>query len=251
MRGFLFFVSLHQTIYKMIDEVYQLSLVLLSKDSQGWVTPEEFNKVAKLAQDSIFRGYFEDENRDKNKQNRGLSNEGYANLAFIQRQRIDQFAATATLVKVGDVYPLPADLYLIEEDGIYRPSTFTVAEEVERKDLAYLNKSEMAPSELYPVYERFAKSIKIYPNIALLDNSYECRYLRKPKTPKWTYFELPDGEVKFDITNPSYQDFDLHESEFPNLVTRIVGHFGLTIREPEVVQAAEALKNEIRTSDNG
>lgn len=232
----------------MIDLVYQTVLTVLSKDNQGYVTPEEFNKISNLVQMEIFRGYFEDENRDKNKQNRGLSNEGYSNLPFHQRQRIDQFAATASLVYSAGTHILPADLYVIEEDGISLPTNGAVIEEVERKDLAFLNKSDAKPTVTYPVYERFNTYIKVYPTSVIVN--IDCRYLRTPKAPKWTYYvmALPDGSqpVMFDSTNPSFQDFELHESEFSNIVIKVLSYFGITLRESDVVQITESLKQQVK-----
>jgi len=228
----------------MIDLVYQTVLTVLSKDNQGYVTPEEFNKISNLVQMEIFRGYFEDENRDKNKQNRGLSNEGYSNLPFIQRQRIDQFAASAPLVYTSGTHVLPTNLYLIEEDGIVLPSNGAVIEEVERKDLAFLNKSDAKPTLTYPVYERFNTYIKVYPASVIVN--VDCRYLRTPKAPKWTYFVLPNNEVMFDSTNPSFQDFELHESEFSNIVIKVLSYFGITLRESDIVQITESLKQQVK-----
>jgi hypothetical protein len=110
-------------------------------------------------------------------------------------------------------------------------------------------KSELSrPSLTYPVYEGFSDNVKVYPDT--VTEGIICRYLRTPKEPKWTYFILPNGEVKFDPTNASFQDFELHESEFVNIVLKMLTHFGVAIRETEVVQVAETLKNEVKQNDN-
>lgn len=234
----------------IIDTVYQTLLTILSKDNQGYVTPLEFDRVANLVQNQIFREYFEDENRDKNKQNRGLTNRGYSNLSYNTRQRISQFAETATLELLSGVYLLPEDLYFIEDHGLALSSNGTEIEEIERNQLVYMMKSLLTqPSLLYPVYERFSDNIKVYP--ATIDEDIICRYLRTPKEPKWTYYILPNNEVKFDSTNPSFQDFELHESELINIVLKMLTYFGVSIREEEVVQIAETLKNEVKQNDNG
>lgn len=233
----------------MIDTVYQTLLTILSKDNQGYVTPTEFDRIAHLVQTQIFREYFEDENRDKIKQNRGLSNRGYSNLPFNTRQRITQFAETATITKTFGVYNLPADLYFIEDNGLSLSSNGNVVDEVERTALSFMMKSELSrPSLTYPVYEGFSDNVKVYPDT--VTEGIICRYLRTPKEPKWTYFILPNGEVKFDPTNASFQDFELHESEFVNIVLKMLTHFGVAIRETEVVQVAETLKNEVKQNDN-
>ena len=42
----------------MIDRVYKTVQTILAKERNGILTPEDFNILAKLAQDTIFRGYF-------------------------------------------------------------------------------------------------------------------------------------------------------------------------------------------------
>jgi hypothetical protein len=225
----------------MIDLVYKTVQTILAKDRNGLVTPEEFNNLSKLVQDTIFRGYFEDENKDKLRENRGLTNSGYSNLAFNERQRIDQFAATTTVSynAFEQKYELPSDLYFLEDDGVLSEDD-NVIEEVERYRRGYLKSSISAPTATYPVYERFSDYIEVSPTTITTDIS--IRYLRKPLDPKWTYTVVGGSEM-FDISNPSYQDFDLHVSEFNNLVIRILSFFSINIKDIEVTQIAETFKD--------
>ena len=235
----------------MIDLVYKTLNTLLSKDNQGYVSPTEFNVLAHNVQSEIFREYFEDENRDKNKENRGLSNKGYSNLAFNERQRIDQFAATTNIPKDSDIFTLPDDLYFIEDDGVVTGSdethAFRVIEEVEKSQINYLMRSSAKPTSLYPVYERFSNNIMVYPSTI---ENIQMRYLRTPKMPNWTYYTLPNGEPMFNSGDVSYQDFELHESEFSNITLRMLSHFGINLRERDVVQIAETLKDKMNYKDN-
>ena len=74
----------------MISEVKNVVTTLLNKDQNGYITPSEFNILANNVQNEIFRGYFEDINRDGVKQKRGMTTKGYGNLAFNERQRINK-----------------------------------------------------------------------------------------------------------------------------------------------------------------
>lgn len=236
----------------MIDTVYKLILTLLSKDRDGTVTPTEFNLIAHQVQQEIFRGYFEDFNRDKNRENKGNTNRGYANLAKNERDRIQQFAAMPVdITGVSGVFPLPVDLYLIEDEGVISASTesypFVLIDEVERGKINVLNKSLSRPTNTYPIYEKYKGNIVVSPNTI---NTINLRYIKKPKFPNWTYFELPDGQPMFNPADISYQDFELHESEFSNIVVKILSYFGITIREEEVVRAAELLKDKTNLKEN-
>ena len=93
----------------MLDTIYKVLLTILNKENQGYISPEEFNLIAIKVQNEIFRSYMEDENLDKNKQNRGLTNNGYANLSFNQRQRITRFAKNADLIVTAGTLTLPSD----------------------------------------------------------------------------------------------------------------------------------------------
>jgi len=232
----------------MIDEVFKTVQTILAKDRNGFITPEEFNILARLVQDSIYRGYFEDENRDKIRENRGLTNSGYSNLSFNQRQRIDQFAKTATVVFNGiDMrYDLPADLYFIEDEGVLSDAD-NVIEEVERYRRGYLKSSISAPTTLYPVYERFETYIEVSPATIITD--INLRYLRKPLDPRWTFVIVGNNEL-FDGSNPSFQDFELHESEFNNIVIRLLTYFSINIKDTDIIQVSEVMKDKLKVEDN-
>lgn len=236
----------------MIDTIYKVLLTILSKDNNGYVTPTEFNLLAHNVQQEIFRGYFEDFNRDKNRENRGLTNRGYGNLAKNERERIQRFAVEPTAItKVSGSFPLPEDLYFIEDEGVITSQTEVypnvVIDEVERGKINTLRKSLAKPTALYPVYERYSKSIVVSPDTI---SDIKLSYLRTPKFPNWTYFLLPNGQPMYNPADASFQDLELHDSEFSNVVIKMLSYFGITIREAEVVQAAELLKDKMNLKDN-
>lgn len=234
----------------MIDTIYKVLLTLINKENQGYVSPTEFNLLANNVQAEIFRSYFEEENLDKNKQNRGMTNRGYSNLPFNQRQRITPFGNEADLVGVvkgkKTVFTLPEDVYFVEDNGVSTEEG-RILDEIQRADIVRLIGTEAQPSKIFPVYEPSNKQLNVYPNTI---RNLNVRYIRKPKAPKWTYYVIPNGGEMFDPTNGSFQDFELHISEFSNIVMRMLSHFGVNLREAEVIQAAEILKEGINKKDN-
>lgn len=237
----------------MIDLVYKTVQTIINKDNNGYISPTEFNVLANNVQLTIFREYFESENRDKNKENKGFSNKGYANLDFNERQRVTQFAATIDLTKTGDRFILPTDLYFIEDDGIVALRTAgetkfedAVIEEVERSALGYLNRSKSAPTRIYPIYESYGTEIVAKP---ITIEEIRVRYLRKPKMPNWTYIVVQNKEL-FDPSNSSYQDFELHSSEFANIVLKMLSFFSINLRENEIIEISERLKADMLSKDN-
>lgn len=230
----------------MIDLVYNTLLTILNKENQGYVSPTEFNIIANNVQNEIFRNYFEDINKDKTKENKGYTNKGYANLAFNERQRVTNFSSRATIDKINGEFLLPTDLYLIEDDGVVSDMN-KVIEEVEKGKITYLTNSISSPTLHFPVYEKYGDRIEILP--ATIE-SITMRYLRIPKKPTWTYFVTSSGNQLFDSSNSSYQDFELHESEFSNIVNRMLTYFGINLRESEIVQIAETLKDKLTIKEN-
>lgn len=196
----------------------------------------------------VFRGYSEDFNVDKIKENKGLTTNGYGNLKDNQSQRIEQFSEVSPLIVPVSAgrYDLPTDLYYIEENGV-STSEGRVIDSVEKGEINHLKNSESRPTEVYPVYEKFSSYLIVHPNTI---GNIEVRYLRTPKAPKWTYFILPNGKEMYDPSNPSFQDVELHISEFSNIVIRMLSYFGITIREEEVVKIAETLKEKNEIKEN-
>ena len=235
----------------MIDLVYKTVQTILNKDNQGFVSPREYNLLAKQVQDSIFRSYFENANRDKSKQVRGLTNQGYSDLAFNERQRINQFSEIghSDYSPVIGGFGLTNDVYFLEKDGITWQGG-AVIEEVQRHEITYLNNSIARPTAEFPVYERYGNHILTYPNASFIGETITFRYIREPKNPKWTYLVV-NGTELYNPSATDHQDFELHTSEFPKIVIMLVGYFGINLRETEVVQISEIIKDKGRQEEEG
>ncbi len=230
----------------MINDIFNIVDTILNKENNGYVSPSEKNLIAKQVQEEIFSDYFADSYKDGLKIRSSLLSKGYANLSFIQRQKVNRFSADSDIsATAGDPFILPSDLYFIEDDGVIS-STGDVVEEVERREFGYLNNSISAPDTDFPVYERYANEIHILPN-TLTD--INVRYIRKPKTPKWTYTIVSDKEF-FDDSKGTYQDFELDPSEFSNIVIRMCFLFGINLRENDVVKVMGDVKNQEYIKEN-
>lgn len=232
----------------MIDDVFKITQTLLNKERQGNITPESFNQIAKITQENIFSEYFEVINRNTNRENKGLTNTGYGNLVFNERQKISQFrvldGALTHSVLTGN-YALPSDLYFIEDNGILFNSR--PVPEVKPSMVNYLNNSLAAPDTSFPIYTPVEDGIRVFPST--ITSNLNISYLRTPKDPKWT-FNIVGGIELFNPASASFQDFELHVSEFPNICMRVLSHFGITIRESDIVQIAEILQQKMLTKDN-
>ena len=71
-----------------------------------------------------------------------------------------------------------------------------------------------------------------------------AQYVRYPFDPKWTYITLANGEPVFNQSSTDYQDFELPIDDEPRLVYRILQMAGMSIREGDVYQYANAEEKE-------
>lgn len=234
----------------MLNEVYKIVQTLLVKEQDGYLTPAEFNNLAQQAQEEIFREYFDQYNRDETRAERGLIDRGLGNMPAQVREKIEYLATSTTLSESSGVYTLPSDLYYILSDGVRLSSNGRIVEEVKRSASPYValmtDYTESNANSTYPFYKR-TSSTQITTNATGLgDLTFD--YIKVPAAPKWTYNTV-SGNPVFNISAGDYQDFELHPSELPELVIRIMGYFGINLDKTELLQisqnqqAAEYSKN--------
>ena len=222
----------------MIDSIYKLIQVISNKEYRGHISPSDYNLLGKNAQNQIFRGYFEDIDRDKLKVKRGASSRGYSNRPMFERERMDVFSKVASLSHNGTNFVLPSDLYLMKDRGLTYNGK--IIRESENHLIAATNNSIAAPSTTFPMYYNEGGGLlTVAPST--ITSSVSLRYFRKPLDPKWTYTTVAGVEMY----NPSagdHQDFELHESEYYNLVIHILSQLGINLSDRELAQYAEAMK---------
>jgi hypothetical protein len=79
--------------------------------------------------------------------------------------------------------------------------------------------------------------IIVYPTI--ITTNVTAQYVRYPKDPNWTYSSINAGDPIFNPSAAGYQDFELPNSDFANLVVKILYYSGVQIREEQVTAAAK------------
>lgn len=223
----------------MIDNVRKTVLAIINKENRGYITPEEFNLFSKMAQLEIFEDYFYDYSRWVVKSNLRLANSSYSDIPKNIREKIDIFAENGDLTydAVNEVFTPPADYYRV--DSVFLNNN--EIEEVTKSRIRYLLKSNLtAPTTEYPAYVRLDDNFKIYP-ISIIDN-VECYYVRKPSDPKWTY-QVVSGNPVFNPSAGDYSDFEIHPSDETELIIRILGYCGISIREEDIINISTAKEN--------
>jgi hypothetical protein len=74
-------------------------------------------------------------------------------------------------------------------------------------------------------------------------------YIRKPLDPKWTYTVVNNNPL-FNPSAADYQDFEIHPSDEPKLIIKILSYMGVSIREQDIFTVAESMDNELYTKEN-
>ena len=222
-----------------IDNVYQKVLALANKEQRGYITPKEFNLLAHQAQLEIFEQYFYDLNQFLRLPG---NSEEYSNITTNLREKIVIFEATGSVVG-GVITPtIPHVLYrlgTVTDNGI-------IVEEVQPDDNPYIvNSPLLAPSTLRPTYVRTgALSVIITPNVG----PYACTYVRLPILPQWGYVVV-SGRALYDGNPVKTTNFELHASEEPELVYKILKLAGVSMKRDELARAGGSLESQLKQQE--
>jgi len=160
-----------------IDTVYQKVLALANKEQRGYITPQEFNLFADMAQKEIFEQYF----YDINQWSRQLGNNtSHSDMLTSLEEKVSLFEHTAiqdnvtVLNKWGDVNlkdDIPNLYRLMNVSVNYPPPATKGYKEAElinnRQEFLLLSSSKLTKHSVErPVYLRYYNNydrIKIYP----------------------------------------------------------------------------------------
>jgi hypothetical protein len=236
--------------YKMaisVDKVYKKVLSILNKESRGFLTPDEFSKIASIVQLDLLDKAFHDYNRAIARQNLGRGGVGYSNIPNKIKNRIDPFYATSSITLSSGVGSLPTttvDSYTRSSVyNIVRVTTqdnnslnITEVDRVEKSKLSYLLSSPMTtPSTTFPIYYITGENINVNPNTL---SSVDIDYISVPSNPVWNSTTDENGALTYSSTGSV--DFTLHSSSEVDLILGILRYAGVVIKDPSVIQAVSA-----------
>lgn len=230
-----------------IDNVYKTVLNILNKENRGYIVPREFNSLANQAQNEIFEGYF-------SLRNYVISNDSdYSDIRKNVGEKIALFENEETINATTFTNPAgnTTDSYYAYPTNFYRLGTVSInaihATEVSSQDIMYLNRAPLTkPTINNPVYLRHEGGVVIHPTTGI--TSIIINYIRKPAEVKWAGGTL-SGQIVANTTAPGYQNFELHASEEPELVVKILAYAGVVIRAADITQAASAKEQQIIQSE--
>ena len=163
-----------------------------------------------------------------------------------QSTTVDAILSSFALGLVDDIF-----LVTPEDYTIYSYADYSEAERVSNGKIASLNMSMLtAPSIMFPAYTQSNDAMILYPTSIAGYGAVKATYFKYPRSPKWTYITLTNGEPVFDQSQPDYQDFELPLEDEYKLVMKILQYCGISIRETQVTQFAMAQEQAQQPSIN-
>jgi len=225
-----------------VDTVYKTVLLILNQQQRGYMTPDEFNKVATQVQLNIFEKYEDDLNQqyrlpqnDTEYANRIKNIE--ENLQFFQKyvnNASNAGAITGTnpftidLTVITDLYRLGSVMYKGEKLTQY----------AQRNEITQLLLSPLTqPTTDFPIYLYEQGKLYIYPTSIITADDINISYLKKPADIIWAYGVGSLGQYEYNSGNST--DFELNVSEQTNVITRILAYAGVIINDPTIIQVAQ------------
>lgn len=226
-----------------VDIVYKTVLSILNKEQRGYMTPDEFNKVATQVQLEIYESYFE----DLNQQTRvPQADTEYADRRKNIDNKIAIFKTSGNCAR-----PTGADFFTVPT-GLHKIGTVIYNNEIEVQrvqpnDLLYVNLSPLTkPTKSFPIYTYIdgtgsPNNPRVYVYPTSITSGISVTYMRKPANVIWGYSGIGgstwvSGPYIYNSNN-SVQ-FELDASEQTNVITKILMYAGVIVRDPSIVQIA-------------
>ncbi len=230
-----------------VNQVYKSVLVILQQEKRGVLTPTEFNKIATQSQQEIFTEYFDELNQLLRQPQTSLA---YADRFALLDEKISLFKKSQAVgfeqsagVIISTNVQVPSE---VQELGTVIYDNREV-QRIQEYEVYTTNISPLTkPTAYYPVYTYESGVLKLYPDdINILDEpGVTLNYLKYPSNPKWGF--TIDNELGNYIYNPnSSTDFELHQSDQPLLIDKILGYAGVMSRDQLALQLAASKEQQI------
>ena len=235
-----------------IDEIYRLVQTLANKEQRGFITPSDFNLLAKQAEMELYNkrlsivmeksqpkkaaGYYheslspglaeQDIVHFLNKMDHGVANSSTASSGAVVNKTMDYLVSITTRVDEEHHISSNIPLDIVTDENINQ----------------ILRSSLVKPSMEYPIAllsgSGSAKKIIVFPEAI---RKVLITYYHYGNNPKWGYVAIA-GKPVYDASNST--QFILSPRCHGELVIKILEYLGVSIREADVVQYAQA--NELK-----
>jgi len=247
-----------------INTVYTTVLYILNKEQRGYVTPIEFNSLAVQVQEEIFASYFPDGNQlNRFNQNNQQNDTEFFNMFKGNAYKLYPFeqdtAFTLDVPSQSYYYNGLRTVYKIGEIiSTYtgNPTYNSITQLTSRSDFSTITRSNLtSPTNQYPIgYTTHATIVttpatpaRLVLNISPVPSSVSVNCLFRPVNPVWGFTTGSFGQYTFNATTST--NFELDVSEQTNIITNVLKYCGIIIRDPEIVQSAQAEAQQVEINE--
>jgi hypothetical protein len=213
-----------------VDTVYKTVLLILNQQQRGYMTPDEFNKVATQVQLNIFETYAS----DLNQQYRLPDNDTeYGNRVKNIEQKLQFFQRTGATAYVGPHFTItPTDVYRLGS-VFYKDTELT--QYAQRNELRQILLSPLTqPTTNFPIYLYENNLLYVYPTSIQADITIS--YLKTPSDIQWAFTTGAQGQYLYNAAGST--NFELDISEQTEIILRILAYAGVIIQDPTIIQVA-------------
>jgi hypothetical protein len=207
----------------------------LQQEKRGVLTPTEFNKIATQAQQEIFTEYFDELNQLLRQPQTSLA---YADRYALLDEKISLFKTTDTLTINASKVSVPSQ---VQELGTVVYNNREV-QRIQKYEVYTTNQSPLTtPTSFYPVYTYEDNVIELYPT---LTGSLTLNFLKFPADVKWG-FTIDTELGNYIYSEQASTDFEIHKSDQPLLIDKILGYAGVMSRDQLALQLSASKEQQI------
>ena len=232
-----------------VNAVYKTVLLILNQQQRGYMTPDEFNKVATQVQLNIFERY-ED---DLNQMYRVPQNDTeYADRVKNIEDNLQYFQRTGTTTGTNPFTLVPGTTPFNDQPGaanvtdtVYRLGSIIyqdaeLSQYAQRNEILQILKSPLTqPTKSFPIYLYENNLVYVYPT-TIINSAGELitfSYLKTPADVVWGFGVGSLGQ--FEYSAGLSVNFELNVSEQSNVIMRILSYAGVIINDPTIIQVAQ------------
>lgn len=218
-----------------IDEIYENTVSMAQKAKHGAIRVVDFNRYANLANTDLFNERIGTV-RDYYKLGKAIPTVTPSMTKQVEHLLRPFFVPNYVTPVVAGMADLPVGLEFVDSisyDGV------AVKWVPKNKEDNYLNSSIDFPTEEYPIYIDEANDVRIHPSSI---TQVEVSYYKSPVVVKWNY-TLVNGRPVYSASGSV--NFEWDSSQKLELITRILGYIGITIKDMNLIQYAGNEENTI------
>ena len=181
-----------------VNTVYTTVLSILNKEQRGYLTPDEFNKIATQVQLEIFEKFFEDYNQYLRMPKTDVE---FASRVDHILQEFQIFEETESASdQTNNVYTQPTGLHRFGSASWNKGANSPPIEILSNRDYNELKLSPLTqPTNNFPVAKYQKDKLTVFPKELASDKTdVTFNYIRKPKDPRWGFKVGSLGQYIYD-----------------------------------------------------